>query len=81
MGVQVKGESSVTDDAGGTAQVMDLDEIIGVSGLLAGALKVSFSNDFNFHDVSPLPFRFCNLPDQTGRLWGFPGRSGFRMKV
>lgn len=81
VGLQVKSEGGITDDTGGTAQVMDPDEIIGVSGLLAGALEVGLSDDFNFHDVSPLPFWFCSLPGQSGRLWGFPGRSGFRMKV
>lgn len=32
LGVQVEGESGLTEDARGTAQVANLDEIIGVSG-------------------------------------------------
>lgn len=70
VGVQVKGKSSVTKDTGGKAQIVDLDEIIGVSGLLAGALEMSFSNDFNFHDVSPLPFSVFVVRPETLEFTG-----------
>ena len=65
MGVQVEGESGVTDDAGGSAQVMNLDEIIGISGLLAGTLKVAFPTTLIFMMFSPLPFRFLIWPGSS----------------
>ena len=68
-GIQVEGKGGLTDDAGGTAQIVNPDEIIGVSGLLAGALKVG-PMTLTFMMVLLYRFSFCSLPGQTGRLWG-----------
>jgi hypothetical protein len=56
FGLQIERESGATLYAGGLAQIVDLDEIVGISGFLGGSLKVELANDVNFHDFSPLPF-------------------------
>ena len=61
-GVQVEGEGGLTDDTGSTAQIVDLDEIIGVSGFLAGALKVGLSDNFDVHSFLLYRFGFVVYP-------------------
>jgi len=48
-GVKGDRQGGIADDFGGTAQVMDLDEVIRVSDLLRRASKAGLSNYFDFY--------------------------------
>ena len=64
--LQIEREGGATFYAGDLAQIVDLDEIIGISGFLGGALKMELADDVNFHDFSPLPFRFLVFEHRAG---------------
>ena len=68
--LQIEREGGATFYAGDLAQIVDLDEIIGISGFLGSTFEVELADNMDFHSFSPLPFWFCISPGNAERLWG-----------
>ena len=68
--VQVERQGGVALHAGSFTEVVDLDEVIGISGFLGSTFEVELAGNMDFHSFSPLPFWFCISPGNAERLWG-----------